>query len=67
MEKYIRMKDAAEILGINPMTVWRLAKDNIIPSHEIGIREDGKKKRRYLRSEIEVYKNQIQERKKGGK
>lgn len=65
MEKFIRMKEAAEILGINPMTVWRLSKENIIPSHETGIREDGKVKRRYLRSELEVYKNQLKER--GGK
>ena len=69
-EKFIKVGEAAKLLQCGRQSLIQIADKGFVPFHIVGYYRDGRIKRRYLKSEIEIYKNKVIEKstfKKGGK
>jgi Helix-turn-helix domain len=54
-EPYVKADAAAEFLNLSPKHVLRLARENVLPSHNVS-RENGKRQhKRFLISELDVW------------
>jgi len=56
-EKFIKAGEASRYLGCTRQHLIDMSAINEIPTHVIGYGRDGRKKRRYLKSELDAYKN----------
>lgn len=63
-EKFIKPKEAAKIVGWTPMYLGIKAKNGKVPAHIVSYGSDGRRRWGFLKSELETYKDQIQNRKK---
>ncbi len=64
MDKYLKISEAARLLGISPMYLWSQSKKGFVPSHKLGERKDGKRKWGWLREEVLEFQNKKEEKKK---
>jgi hypothetical protein len=64
MEKYLKPGVAAKIVGWDPMYLTIKARAGKVPAHIVAYGSDGRKRWGFLKSELEVYRDQIQNKKK---
>ena len=61
MEEFIKVGKAARLLQCTPQSLYQLVNKGFLPSYKVGYYRDGRIKRGFLKSELEIFKKEVVE------